>query len=96
MDALVFSLADVLLLIIRILTWIIIISVIMSWLIAFNVLNLSNQVVRTVYEAVHRLTEPIFGPIRRMLPDLGGIDISPLIVLVILFFLQSFIARSFL
>jgi len=58
-------------------TWVIIIGVIMSWLIHFNVINLSNQFVRMVYDVVTRLTEPLLSKIRGFLPDLGGVDISP-------------------
>ena len=68
--------------------WIIIIMVVMSWLIAFNVLNNSNHVVRQINYTLHRLTEPLLGPIRRVMPDLGGIDLSPLVLLLGLMFLQ--------
>jgi len=73
--------------------WVLIIGVIMSWLIAFNIINLSNQFVRTVYEVINRLTEPLLRPIRRILPDLGGVDISPVILILLLYFAQSVIAR---
>ena len=68
--------------------WIIIIMVVMSWLIAFNVLNNSNQIVRQINYTLHRLTEPLLAPIRRVMPDLGGIDLSPLVLLLGLMFLQ--------
>ena len=64
--------------------WIILAMVIMSWLIGFNVINGSNPYVRQISYALHRLTEPFLGPIRRMLPDLGGIDISPIVLLLAL------------
>lgn len=73
--------------------WVLIIGVIMSWLIAFNIINLSNQFVRTVYEVINRLTEPLLRPIRRILPDLGGVDISPVILILLLYFAQRVIAR---
>ena len=73
--------------------WVLIIGVIMSWLIAFNIINLSNQFVRTVYEVINRLTEPLLAPIRRILPDLGGVDISPVILILLLYFAQGVIAR---
>lgn len=69
------------------------ISVILSWLVAFNVVNSSNQVVSTIGEFLHRLTEPALRPIRRILPDLGGIDISPIILILILFFIQGVLSR---
>lgn len=68
--------------------WVILITVIMSWLIGFNVINGSNPYVRQINYALHRLTEPLLGPIRRFLPDLGGIDISPIFLLLALQFLQ--------
>lgn len=74
--------------------WIIIASAIFSWLYAFNVVNPRNQVVGTIGNALYRLTEPALRPIRRILPDLGGIDISPIILLLILFFLRQFILTT--
>ncbi|HMT13312.1 MAG TPA: YggT family protein [Aestuariivirga sp.] len=71
--------------------WIIIAAVVMSWLIAFNVVNLNNDFVRQVYRLLGRLTEPLLAPIRRFMPDLGGIDISPIILIFALQFLQYLI-----
>jgi len=68
--------------------WIIIAVVVMSWLVAFNVINGSNPYVRQVGQALRKLTEPLMGPIRRMLPDLGGIDVSPIVVLIGLQFVR--------
>jgi YggT family protein len=68
--------------------WIVIIAVVMSWLIAFNVVNTRNQIVGMIADFLYRLTEPVFRPIRAMLPNLGGIDISPLIVLVIIYVIE--------
>ena len=69
--------------------YVILASVIMSWLIGFNVINGANPYVRQIGYALHRLTEPLLGPIRRFLPDLGGIDISPIILIFALFFLEK-------
>ncbi|MGP2493951.1 YggT family protein [Mesorhizobium sp. PUT5] len=74
--------------------WIIMGAAIFSWLYAFNVVNPRNQVVGTVGNALYRLTEPALRPIRRFMPDLGGIDISPIILLLILFFLRQFIITT--
>ncbi len=74
-------------------TWVVIIAVIMSWLIAFNVINLSNQFVRMIYDVVTRLTEPLLAPIRRLMPDLGGVDISPVLLILLLWFAKDVIAR---
>ncbi|MDO9126457.1 YggT family protein [Parvibaculum sp.] len=69
--------------------WIIIIGVVLSWLIAFNVINTHNRFVYLVVDTINRLTEPVLRPIRNVLPNLGGIDISPVILLLLLFFLQN-------
>jgi YggT family protein len=71
--------------------YVILASVIMSWLIGFNVINGSNPYVRQIGYALRRLTEPLLGPIRRFLPDLGGLDISPIILLLGLQFVQYLI-----
>lgn len=67
-----------------ILTWIIIIQVIMSWLFAFNVINTSSQGVRTFAVALDRITAPLYRPIRRILPDFGGLDFSPIVLLILI------------
>lgn len=72
-----------------ILTWVIIIQVVLSWLLAFNVLNLSSNGVRTFAVAMDRVTAPLYRPIRRMLPDFGGIDFSPLVILILIQVLQK-------
>ncbi|MGF1640559.1 MAG: YggT family protein [Rhodospirillales bacterium] len=68
--------------------FIIIIGVILSWLVAFNVVNTRNRFVYLVGDFAHRVTEPALGPIRRFLPSLGGIDISPLVLILGLYFVQ--------
>ena len=74
--------------------WIFLIMIIMSWLINFNVINTRNQFVEAVWRIVNQITEPILRPIRRIVPPVGGLDLSPIIVFVIIFFLQSFIAND--
>lgn len=74
--------------------WLLIASAIFSWLYAFNVVNPRNQVVMTIGNALFRITEPALRPIRRLLPDLGGIDISPIILLLIIFFVRQFIIQT--
>jgi YggT family protein len=76
-------------LLLSILTWIIIGQVILSWLLAFNVLNTSSQGVRTFAMALDRITAPLYRPIRRLLPDFGGLDFSPLVVLILIQVLQK-------
>jgi YggT family protein len=75
--------------VIDIYTWIVIASAIMSWLVAFGVINVRNQFIRVVVDLLYRLTEPLLRPIRRILPNLGGVDISPIILLLGLYFIQS-------
>jgi YggT family protein len=70
-------------------TWIIIASAIFSWLYAFNVINSSNRFVASIGEFLYRVTEPVLRPIRRFLPDLGGIDISPIVLLLLIFFARQ-------
>jgi YggT family protein len=77
----IFQIIDLLL---RLLGWIIIGQVILSWLIAFNVLNTSSQGVRTFLAALDRMTAPLYRPIRRILPDFGGLDFSPLVLLLLI------------
>jgi YggT family protein len=62
--------------------WVVVIMVVLSWLVAFNVINPYNQFVRALQTFCHRATEPLLKPIRRLLPDLGGLDISPIILLI--------------
>ncbi len=75
--------------VIDIYTWIVIAGAIMSWLVAFGVVNISNKFIRMVVDVLYRLTEPALRPIRRILPNLGGVDISPVILLLGLFFVRS-------
>jgi YggT family protein len=72
--------------------YVILATVILSWLMAFNIVNPHNQYVRQISYALRRLTEPFLGPIRRFMPDLGGLDISPVILLFALQALQYFVA----
>ena len=68
--------------------WIVIIAVVVSWLVAFGVLNTYHPTARAIVRALAALTEPVFRPIRRILPPLGGLDLSPLIVLIAIWFLE--------
>ena len=82
---------QLILLLLNIYFWIIIAMVVMSWLVAFNIVNPTNNIVRQIRYALYRLTEPLLGPIRRLMPDLGGIDISPVILLIALWFVQNLV-----
>ena len=74
--------------------WLLIAAAVMSWLLAFNVVNSRNQFVAMVAEFLFRVTEPVLRPIRNRLPNLGGIDILPVIVILIIFFIQIVILPS--
>ena len=84
---------DIILLILHIYIWLLIAAAILSWLIAFNVVNTRNQAVHMIGDMLYRLTEPLLRPIRSMLPNLGGIDISPVILILIILFLENVIIR---
>ena len=86
------ALVDIVNLLLTILTWIIIIQVILSWLFAFNVLNTSSAGVRTVALALERITAPLYRPIRRIMPDFGGIDFSPLVILILIQVIKRLLA----
>ena len=88
------ALLNTLLLILRIAQWIILIHIIMSWLINFQVLNLRQPIVAQIWYGINRLLEPVYSRIRSFLPNLGGIDLAPLIVLIAIFFLQQLIVTG--
>lgn len=77
-------------------TWIIIASAVFSWLYAFNVINSSNRFVASIGEFLYKVTEPVLRPIRNILPQLSGIDISPVILLFIIFFIRRFMWTTLL
>jgi len=81
-------------LILSLYAFILVVNVIFSWLHAFNIVNAHNQFVRMIGQFLYTLTEPILRPVRRILPNLGAIDISPLIVLLVVYFLRKYIATS--
>jgi YggT family protein len=82
--------------IIEIYVWILIASAVLSWLIAFGVVNTYNRFVNTIGEMLYRLTEPVLRPIRSFLPNLGGVDISPMVLILLLFFLRNLLYEYFL
>ena len=74
--------------VLKIYTYVVIANVVISWLIAFNVLNTSNRFVYSILELTYRLTDPILNRIRRFLPNLGAFDISPIILLLLIWFIE--------
>ena len=75
--------------VINIYIWLIIINAILSWLVAFNVLNTQNRFVFAVLNATHQLTDPVLNKIRRFIPNLGSIDISPVVLILLLIFIRN-------
>jgi YggT family protein len=84
-----FAILQTLSFILSLVWWIFLIMIIMSWLISFNIINTRNQFVNSVWRVLNQITEPILKPIRRVIPPMGGLDLSPLIVFIIIFFLQN-------
>lgn len=78
-------------LLLSVLSWIIIIQAILSWLIVFNVINTYNDFVRSIWRALERITQPLYRPVRRILPDFGALDLSPLVVLLIIYILNNYL-----
>jgi len=91
MDAVLISLLQVSYYALDFLKWIVIVNVVISWLVAFNVINTSNQFVYMVMDFTYRVTEPLNRRIRKILPNMGGIDLSPIVILFAIMFLQSLI-----
>ena len=85
------AILDVIFVVLQLYVWILIISAVFSWLYAFNVINGRNQFVATIGNALHQLTEPVLSRVRRFIPAFGTIDISPIIVILIIFLLQNII-----
>lgn len=82
---------DIILIILQLYWWIVLAMIIMSWLISFNVINTRNAFVAAVWRIVNQLTEPVLGPIRRVMPNFSGLDISPIILFLIIFFIERII-----
>lgn len=85
------ALLDVILIALELYSWAIIISAVVSWLVAFNVVNMRNEVVRSVAMGLYQITEPALRPIRRILPNLGTMDISPIILLLLIMLIERVI-----
>ena len=80
---------EVLDIILQVVTWFIIIQIVLSWLIAFNVVSMQNDLVRQLVESLHRITEPLYRPVRKIMPDLGMIDLAPMVVILIVMILRN-------
>ena len=87
------SILFVILLILDIYIWLLIAAAILSWLVAFNVVNSRNQFVAMIGDFLYRITEPVLRPIRNLLPSLGGIDVSPVVLILIIILIKDIIVR---
>lgn len=74
--------------------WLVVAQAVLSWLVAFNVINTQNNFVRTVLTTLDRLIDPMIRPIRRFMPDLGGIDLSPMVLILLLIFVRDVVLRG--
>ncbi len=89
------TLFQVFVLILGIIWFLVIAHVVVSWLVHFQVLNLRQPLVSQIWYMLNRLVEPIYRPIRRFMPDLGGLDLAPLVVLIVLFFVRNLVANYY-
>jgi YggT family protein len=90
-NALIAALLEVIYAVLDFYVWVLIVGAVLSWLVAFGIINSYNRVVHVVGDLLNRITEPLLRPIRSILPPMGGIDLSPLVLIFIIYFLQSFI-----
>ena len=90
------AILEVFLIVLDLYVWLLIASAVLSWLIAFNVVNTRNQLVAAVAEFLYRITEPLLAPIRSFMPNLGGLDISPIILILIIILIQKLIVYNLL
>jgi len=93
MDVILIPLIEVILIALKLYMFCIIVSAVLSWLVAFNVVNTSNKVVYMVGDFLYRITEPALRPIRQFLPNLGGIDVSPVVLILGIYFAESLLIR---
>ncbi|HWT96281.1 MAG TPA: YggT family protein [Terriglobales bacterium] len=88
------ALIDLILVVLQLYRYVLIATIILSWLISFNVINTRNQAVYQINMILNRLTEPLLRPIRRIIPPISGLDFSPLILLLVIFFIERLIIRD--
>lgn len=93
MDVVLGPLLQVVSIALNLFLWALIISAVMSWLVAFNVINTHNRVVYMIGDFLHRITEPALRPIRSVVPVMGGVDLSPMVLILVIIFLQGVIGR---
>jgi YggT family protein len=87
------ALVDILGVVLHLYIWVLIIGAVLSWLVAFEVVNTRNRLVHVIGDICFRLTEPLLRPIRRFIPSIGGVDLSPIVLIIVIMFIQSFLAH---
>ena len=87
------SILDIVLIVLQMYIWLLIASAVLSWLIAFNVVNTRNQFVAMVADFLYRITEPLLRPIRNLMPNLGGLDLSPVVLILLILLIENVIDR---
>ena len=92
-NAMIGAIVEVIYLILDFYVWALIVSAVLSWLVAFNIINTSNRFVHTVGDFLYRITEPLLRPIRRVVPPVNGLDLAPLVLIFAIMFLQAFLRR---
>jgi YggT family protein len=95
MDIILDPLIQILLIALNFYVWLVIAAAVISWLIAFGVINTYNRFVYMVNDFLHRITDPALRPLRRIVPNLGGIDISPVVLILIIYFIQMVLERVY-
>jgi YggT family protein len=90
------SLVQILYILLNLVWWIIVVQAILSWLIAFNVINTHNDFVRSIWQALDKMTEPLYRPIRKIMPDFGALDLSPMVVLLAIYIINEVFLRPHL
>jgi YggT family protein len=90
-----YSLVNFVILLLDIYKWVLIAAAVLSWLVAFDVVNRRSRVVYSVGDFLYKVTDPVLRPIRRVLPNLGGVDVSPVIVILVIWLIQSLIRETF-
>ena len=89
MDVILVPLIQLVLAVINIYVWVLVASVVLSWLIAFGVMNTSNRFVHSIGEIIYRVTEPALRPIRNILPNMGNVDLAPVVLILLLWFVEN-------
>lgn len=87
------AILDIVLIVLQMYIWLLIAAAVLSWLVAFNVVNTRNQVVAMIGDFLYRITEPVLRPIRNIMPNLGGLDVSPVILILLILLIENIIVR---